>query len=85
MIGFAHTLPYLKRINDYLNVENVELPLAPQSAIGEQNRAKEGASLRRTLFGESADSDEEFRKMGAGHIDYGSAAITSVPTSRGTD
>lgn len=69
LIGFAHTLPYLKRINDYLNVENVELPLAPQSAIDKQNRTQEGASLRRTLFGESADSDEEFRKMGAGHID----------------
>ncbi|MCB5636712.1 carboxymuconolactone decarboxylase, partial [Bifidobacterium animalis] len=41
LIGYGNTMPYLKRINDYHNVDNVELPWAPQCAIDKQNRTQQ--------------------------------------------
>lgn len=50
--GFAHSLPFLKKLNAYLNAENVALPLPSQATTQVENRQREGEQKQVDLFGE---------------------------------
>lgn len=51
-VGFAHMLPYLKKLNDFLGAQNVALPLAKQGTVTGDDRAKAGESKQVEIFGE---------------------------------
>lgn len=52
-VGFAHTLPYLKRVNTYLNAENVALPLPSQADTDTRERSERGEEEQVRIFGET--------------------------------
>lgn len=51
--GFAHSLPYLKKLNDFLNAENVELPLESQTKVTHETRAEQGERVQCAIFGDA--------------------------------
>ncbi|MEE1296220.1 MAG: carboxymuconolactone decarboxylase family protein [Bifidobacterium sp.] len=53
--GFAHSLPYLKKLNDFLNAQNVKMPLASQrtTAQDEASRIEAGEAEQVRIFGDS--------------------------------
>lgn len=59
--GFAHSLPYLKKLNDFLNARNVQLPLAPQATVTADDRLAKGAQVETAIFG---DAMQDFHRKG---------------------
>lgn len=53
-VGLAHALPYLKRLNAFLEARNVALPLEDQTQVADGDLAERGAQERRAMFGERA-------------------------------
>lgn len=50
--GFGRVLPFLKKVNAFLGVRNVRLPLEPQGTVTADTRAQEGESKQIEIFGE---------------------------------
>ena len=50
--GFGKTLPFLKKLNNFLGAANVHLPLEPQGTITPETRAKAGEDKQIEIFGE---------------------------------
>ncbi|KFI58700.1 carboxymuconolactone decarboxylase family protein [Bifidobacterium gallicum] len=51
-VGFARMLPFLKKTNEYLNAENVQLPLASGATVNHDQRDQAGEDLQVAIFGE---------------------------------
>lgn len=50
--GFAHALPYLRKLNDFLNAENVAMPLPGQDTVPDDGRMAAGQRIETRLFGD---------------------------------
>lgn len=50
--GFGKTLPFLKRLNNFLGAANVHLPLEPQGTTTPETRARAGEDKQIEIFGE---------------------------------
>ena len=50
--GFGKTLPFLKKLNNFLGAANVHLPLEPQGTTTPETRAKAGEDKQIEIFGE---------------------------------
>lgn len=59
--GFAHALPYLKKLNDFLNAENVAMPLPGQATVADDERMARGEQVEIRLFG---DVMKDFHRKG---------------------
>ena len=50
--GFGKTLPFLKKLNDFLGAANVHLPLKAQGTTTPETRAEAGEAKQIEIFGE---------------------------------
>ena len=50
--GFGKTLPFLKKLNNFLGAANVHLPLEPQGTTTPETRARAGEDKQIEIFGE---------------------------------
>lgn len=51
-VGLAGSLPFLRKINDYMNAENIERPLEPQATTSHDTRLEDGEQVQMRIFGE---------------------------------
>ncbi len=51
-IGYPKTIMALAELNQVLQEKGIELPLAPQATVSEEDRLEKGLALQRRIFGE---------------------------------